>query len=177
MKRVRTALRQAREAIRQGRCNDRWDHTSSEVLYHRVLYRNRELLSAARDASYMLGLIERRTVHKGGSLADFDREIAPPNPDIIVAYHELMILIRLRILKAMKARLKTMCGRTVRKMLYVATYLLCHCPDKDKIRLGISRKAALRVFQCNWAIDDWDLTFRPRVRYLFRLIFPLFIVF
>ena len=101
-------------------------------------------------------------VHRGGSLADFDDEIAPPSQDIIVAYHELIILMRLRVLEAMEARLMTMCGRKVRRMLYVATYILCHCPDKERIRLGISRKDALRVFPRNWAIDDWDLTLRPR---------------
>ena len=161
VKRMRIALRQARDAIRQGRCNDRWDHISSDALYRGVLYRNRELLSAARDASYLLGLIENGAVHSGGSLDDFDPQIAPPSQEITVAYHELIILIRLRLLKAMKARLKTMCRTKLRKMLYVATYLLCHCPDKDKIRLGISRKVTLRVFPCNWAIDDWELNFRP----------------
>ena len=156
---VRIALRQARDAIRQGRSNDRWDYTSRDVHYRGVLYRNRELLSAARDASYLLGLIRNRVVHSGGSLDDFDRQIAPSSQDIIVAYHELIILVRLRILKAMKARLKTTCRKKIRKMLYVATYLLCYCPDKEKLRLGISRKATLRVLP--W-IDDWDLTFRPR---------------
>ena len=159
VKRMRIALRQARDAIRQGRSNDHWDHTSSNVHYRGVLYRNRELLSAARDASYLLGLIESRAVHSGGSLDGFDRKIAPSSQDIIVAYHELIILIRLRILKAMNARLKTMCRKELLKMLCVSTYLLCYCPDKDKIRLGISRKATLRVLP--W-IDDWDLTFRTR---------------
>ena len=159
VKRVRIALRQARDAIRQRRSNDRWDHISSDVHHRRVLYRNGELLSSARDASYLLGLIEKRAVHRGGSLDDFDRKVAPSSQDIIVAYHELIILIRLRVLKAMNARLETMCRKTILKMLCVATYLLYHCPDKDKIRLGISRKATLRVLP--W-IDDWDLTFRPR---------------
>ena len=159
VKRVRIALRQARDAIRQGRSNDRWDHISNDVHYRGVLYRNEELLSAARDAAYLLGLIENKAVHCGGSLDGFDPQIAPSSQDIIVAYHELIILIRLRMLKAMSARLKTMCREKLLKMLCVATYLLCYCPDKDKIRLGISRKATLPVLP--W-IDDWDLTFRPR---------------
>lgn len=165
LKRVRVAQNQARDVILQRRRNDCCEHISSDVLYRGALYRNNGLLSAARDASYLLGLIENRVVRRGGtSLDDFDRQIKLPSQDIIVAYHELIILIRLRLLEAMQARLKTMCKEKIRKMLYVATYIVCDCPDKDKIRLGISRKVTLRNIPGSWAVDDLELAFRPRCR-------------
>lgn len=163
LKRVRVAQKQARDVVRQGRRNDRRDYTSRDVLYRGVLYRNGELLSAARNASYLLGLIENKVVCSGGtSLADFDCQFALPRQDIIFAYYELTILIRLRILEAMKVRLKNMCKEKIRMMLYVATYLVCNCPDRDKIRLGISRKPAVRFIPWSWMIDDWDLSLKPR---------------
>lgn len=162
LKRTRVAQQQARDVVRQGRGNECYNHTSKNVLYHGVLDRNNELLSAARNASCLRDLIEKRVIYSGGSLDDLDRQIAQPSRDILVAYYELMILIRLRILKAMNVRLTSMCKDKIRKMLYVATYIVCHCPDKDKIRLGISRKVALCVVPGSWATDDLDMTFRPR---------------
>ena len=163
LKRMRIAQIQARDVVLQGRRNDCYDHISSNTLYRGVLDRNNELLCTARNASYLLKLIENRVVYSGGTSRDnFDGRIVPSSQDIVVAYHELMILICLRFLGAMEARLKTVGKEQIRKMLYVATYLLCDCPDKDKIRLGISRGVAFRVFPWNWAIDEWDLVFRPR---------------
>lgn len=163
LKRMRAAQFQARDVVLQGRRNDCCDHISSDVLYRGVLYRNDELISMARGASYLLGLIEKRVVYSGGtSLDDFDRQIAPPRQNTIIAYHELMILMRLRFLEAMQARLKTMCKGEVRNMLFVATYLVCDCPDKDKIRLGISRKVVSLKVPVSWDIDDLDFAFRPR---------------
>lgn len=159
LKRLRLAQKQAQDVVRQGRRNDRCDHTSSGILYRGVLYRNEELLSAARCASYLLRLIEDRVVYTGGtSLDELDREITPSSHHIIVAFHELMILIRLRLLEAMQARLKNMRKEKIRKMLYVATYLVRDCPDKKKIRLGISREKTRRSSM----IDDMDLAFKPR---------------
>lgn len=161
LKRVRVAQKQARDIVRQGCRNNRCDHTSSDVLYRGVLYRNDQLLSAAKDASYVLGLIENRVVYSGGSSPDdFDSQIARPSQTTIVAYHQLIILIRLRLLEAMQARLKTMGKKEIRRMLHVATYFVYHCPDKDKIRLGISRKIALRNLP--WVIDGLDLDFIPK---------------
>ena len=163
LKRMRVAQNQARDVVLQGRRNDCCDHISSDTLYLGVLYRNNELLSIARDASYLLGLIENRAVYSGGtSLDDFDRHVAPPSQDIIVAYHELRILIRLRYLEAMQTRLKTMCREETRRMLHVATYLVCDCPDKDKIRLRISRKAAPINVPVGWDLDDLEMALRPR---------------
>ena len=163
LKRVRVAQKEAREVVQQGRRNNLWDHISSDALYRGILYRNGWLLSAAKDASHLLGLIENKVVYVGGSSPDgFDRQAAPSSQDIIIVYYELMILIRLRYLEAMEDRLKTMCKRKVRKMLYVATYLVCDCPDKDKIRLHISYTITLRFVPWGWTIDDWDLEFRPR---------------
>ena len=163
LKRVRVAQRQAREVVQQGRRNDRWDHVSSDALYRGVLYRNGRLLSMAMDASHLLGLIENKVVHDGGiSLIGFDRQLTPTSQDIIIVYHELIILTRLRSLKAMEDRLQTMCKRKIRKMLYVATYIVCDCPDEDKIRLGISRTVALRVIPWSWVIDTLELASRPR---------------
>ena len=165
LKRVRVAQQQAREAVRQGRRKDRCEHTSSDMLYDGVLYRNRQMLSAARNASCLLRLIENKVVFRGGPpLENIDGQIAPPSRDIIVAYYEIMILMRLRLLKAMNARLKTMCKEKIRKMLYVATYIVCHCPDKDKIRMGISRKVPLRVVPWSWVIDELDSVSKPRCR-------------
>lgn len=165
LKRVRVAQNQARDVVLQGRRNDCCDHISSDALYRGVLYRNDGLLSTARDASYLLGLIENRKVQGGGtSLDDFDRQITLPSQDIILAYHELIVLISLRFLKAMQARLKTTRKEKIRKMLYVATYIVCDCPDKDKIRLGISRKVTLHNIPGSWTIDDLELAFRPRCR-------------
>ena len=110
----------------------------------------------------MLKLIENKVVYIGGTSQDFDSQIAPPKHDIIVAYHELMILLSLRFLEAMKARLNYMAKEKIRKMLYVATYLVCNCPDKDKIRLGISHNVTFRAAPWNWAVDEWDLVSRPK---------------
>lgn len=67
LKRMRVAQNQARDVVLQGRRNDCCDHISSDALYLGVLYRSDELLSMARDASYLLGLIEKRVVNKGGT--------------------------------------------------------------------------------------------------------------
>ena len=163
LKRVRVAQREARDVVKQGRRNDRWHHISSDALYRAVLFQNGRLLSAAKNASHVLGLVENRVVYSGGtSLDSFDRQAPPSSQDIIITYHELIILIRLRSLKAMKDRLKTMCKRKIQTMLYVATYLVCDCPDKDKVRLGISHTITSRAIPWSWVIDGWDLEFRPR---------------
>ena len=165
LKRVRVAQREAREVVQQGRRNDRWDHISSDALYRGVLYRNGRLLSMAMDASHLLGLIENKVVHDGGtSQVGFDRQLTPSSQDIIIAYHELIILARLRSLKAMKDRLQAMCKQKIRKMLYVATYIVCDCPDEDKIRLGISRAVPLRVIPWSWVIDTCESGSKPRCR-------------
>ncbi len=163
LQRMRVAQIQARDVVLQGRRNDSCDHISSDTLYREVLNRNTRLLCAARDASYLLKLIENKVVYIGGtSQDDFDRQVAPPKQDIIIAYHEVMILLSLRFLEAMKARLQYMGKEKIRKMLYVATYLVCNCPDKDKIRLGISRNVTFHAAPWNWAVDEWDLVYRPR---------------
>ena len=163
LKRVSVAQKQARDIVRQGRCKDPCNHISRGMLFGGVIYRNEELLSAAKNASYLLRLIEKRVVYSGGEpLQDFYHRNAPRSHDIIVAYHEFVILMRLRLFEAMKARLKTMYRKKIRNLQYVATYLLCDCPDKDKILLGISRRNnALRPATSNWATDDLDEAFRP----------------
>ena len=163
LKRVRVAQNQARDVVRQGRRSDLCQSTSKHVLHLNVLYRNGELVSAARNASHLAGLIENKVVCRGGTLLeDFEGQNALPRKDIIDAYYELMILIRLRNLKAMNARLKTMYKEKIRMMLHLATYLVCHCPDKDKIRLGISYKPAVRFIPWSWTIDNWDDSLTPR---------------
>ena len=163
LKHVRAAQREAQDVVKRGRRNDRWHHISSDALYRAVLFRNGRLLSAAKDASHVLGLVENGVVYSGGtSLDSSDHEVPPSNQDIITAYHELIILIRLRSLKAMKDRLKTICKGKIQNMSYVATYLVCNCPDKDKILLSISRTVTLRAIPWSWVIDGWDLESRPR---------------
>ena len=121
------------------------------------------MLSMAKDASYTLRLIENRVVYSGGTPpGDFERHMAPSSHDIVVAYHELGILIRLRSLEAMEARLERTSKARIRHMLCVATYFICDCPDEAKIRLGISRKVALNKIPWGWASDDMDLAFVPR---------------
>lgn len=165
LKRVRVAQKEAREVVQQGRRNDLWDHISSDARYRGTLYRNGRLLSAAKAASHLLWLIENKVVYIAGTSPDgFNRQAAPSSQDVIIAYHELMILVHLKELTAMDDRLKTMCKRRIRKMLYVATYLVCDCPDKDKILLGISRTTNLRVIPWGWIIDNWDWEFRPRCK-------------
>ena len=165
LKRVRVAQKEAREIVEQGRRTNLLDHISSDALYRGILYRNGRLLSAAKDASHLLGLIENKVVYSGGtSPGGFDRLAAPSSQDVIIAYHELMILMRLRYLEAIDDRLEIMCKRKIRNMLYVATYLVCDCPDKDKILLGISRTIILPVIPGGWMTDDWDLGFRPRCK-------------
>ena len=163
-KRIRVAQRQARDAVQRGCHNDRWDHISKEVCYRSVLHRNHQLYTAAREANHLLGLIKSGVIHMGGtSPARVNDQSAPSGKDIIVAYHEIVILIRLRCLKAMKDRLKTMCKGKIRKMLHVATYLVRDCPDADKIRLNISRRVTSRIVPWSWVIDDCQLDpTRPR---------------
>ena len=160
LKRVRIAQKQARGAFQQGRRSERWDHVSKDAFYHSILHRNNQLLSAASDACHLLKLIEEQVVYRGRK-PELEY-IIPCSNDIILGYYELTILIRLRSLKAMKDRLKTMCKRQIRKMLYVATYLVCDCPDTDKIRLGISRRVVLRSTPWSWVVDHWDSDSRPR---------------
>lgn len=164
VKRVRIALRQARAVVQGGLRIYRCDYTSTDALYGGVLYRNEEVLSSARKATSLVGLIERRVVYSGGtSLDEFDRKIAPSSLEIIAAYHEVMILTRLRVLEAMEQRLKTMCNGSISKLIYVAKYLACDCPDRDKIRLGISHRVALQVIPCTYSTDDLDFAL-PRCR-------------
>ena len=167
LKRVRVAQREAREAVQKRRPDIRWDHTSKDAFYLGILQRNERLLSAAKDACHLLKLIENKVVCSGGTSSNsVDSEVTPSSHDIIIAYHELIILIRLRSLKAMRDRLSNMCKRKIRKMLYVATYIVCDCPDKDKIRLGISRHATLRIISWSWVLENWDLISGPRCQML-----------
>lgn len=62
LKRVRVAQREALEAVEKERRNNRWDHTSKDAFYRAVLHCNGRLLSTAKDASPMRGLIENRVV-------------------------------------------------------------------------------------------------------------------
>ena len=163
LKRVRVAQREARDVVKQTRRNDHRHHISSDGLYRGVLYKNGRLLSMARDASHVLYLIKDKVIYKGGTSFELvDRQVTPSSHDIIIAYHELAVLIRLKLLTAMSDRLGTMCKRKIRKMLYVATYLACYCPDKEKIRLGISRTGTLGPIPWSWFVDNWDVEFIPR---------------
>ena len=163
LKRTRIAQREARDAVKQARRKEHWHNISNDGLYQGVLYRSGRLLSAAKNASHMLDFIEKKVVYSGG--ASFDGlagHVSPSGQNIIIAYHELVILQRLGIPKAMEDRLKTMSKQKIREMLYVATYLVCHCPDKLKIRVGISRANPLRVFSWSWISDSLDGDARPR---------------
>ena len=163
LKRSRIAQRQARDAVKQARRKDHWHHISNDGLYQGVLYRNGRLLSAARNASYVLDLIEKKVVYSGGTSFDgLAGHVTPSGQNIIIAYHELVILQRLGMPQAMEDRLKSMSKRKIREMLYVATYLVCHCPDKHKIRVGISRANPLRTFSWSWISDSLDGDARPR---------------
>ena len=165
LKRLRIAQREAREVVQQGPRNDRWHHMKDVALYVAVLYRNYRLFSMARDASHVLDLIERKVAYSGGTIPnDFDRKVTPSRQNNLIAYHELAFLIRLKLSKAMEDRLETMCKRKLRQMLYVATYLVCYCPDEDKIRLGISRAITLRGTPWSWARYNMESDPRPRCR-------------
>lgn len=166
-KRLRIAQRQAREVVQQPRRNEHRDHISINTFYGGVLYRNERLVSAAKDASHLLELIEGRVIYSGGTAQDdFDRLAASSRNDIITAYHELVILRRLKLPKAMEDRLKSMCKQVVRNMLHVAKYLVCYCPDNDKIRLGVSRKVALQKIPWSWVIDGQDPEPRPKCQFI-----------
>lgn len=155
--------REARDVVKRGLRNDRWHHISSDGLYRAVLFHNDRLLSAAKGASHVLGLVENRVVYGGGALPDsFDHQVPPSSQDIITAYHELIILIRLRSPKAMKDRPKTIRKGTIQDMSYVATHIVCNCPDKDKIRLNISCTVTMHAIPWSWVIDCGDLESRPR---------------
>lgn len=163
LKRTRIAQRQAREAVKQARRKDHWHHISNDGVYQGVLYRNGRLLSAAKHASYVLDLMEKKVIHSGRTSFDgLAGHVTPSGQNIIIAYHELVILQRLGKPKAMEDRLKTMRRRKIREMLYVATYLACHCPDKHKIRVGISRATPQRAFPWSWVPDSLDGEVRPR---------------
>ena len=163
LKRTRIAQREAREAVEQARRKDHWDHISNDGLYQGVLYCNGRLLSAARHASYVLDLMERKVIHGGETSFDgLAGHVTPSGQNVIIAYHELVILQRLGKPKAMEDRLKSMCTRKIQEMLYVATYLACHCPDKHKIRVGISRTTPLRALSWGLISDSWDGEARPR---------------
>ena len=163
LKRTRIAQREARDAVKQAPRKDYWHHISNDGLYQGVLYRNGKLLSAARNASNVLDLIEKKIVYSGGTSFDgLGGHVAPSRQNIIIAYHELVILSRLSMLGAMEDRLETMSKRKIREMLYVATYLLCHCPDKHKILVGISRATPLRDFSRSWVSESLDGDARPR---------------
>ena len=163
LKRTRIAQREARDAVKQARRKDHWHHISNDGLYRGVLYRNGRLLSAARHASHVRNLIEKKVVYSGGTSFDgLAGHVAPSGQNIIIAYHELIILQRLGVPKAMDDRLNSMSIRKIREMLYVATYLVCHCPDKHKIRVGISRASTFRALSWNWVSDSPDGDARPR---------------
>ena len=163
LKRTRIAQREARDAAKRTRRKDHWHNISNDGLYQGVLYRNGRLLSAARHASYVLDLIEKKVVYSGGTSFDgLAGHVTPSGQNIIIAYHELLILQRLGTPRVMEYRLKTMSKRKIREMFYVATYLVCHCPDKHKIRVGISRATTLRAFPCSWVSDSMDGDARPR---------------
>lgn len=163
MKRVRVAQREARDVVKRGRRIERWHHISGDALYRAVLFRNGRLLSTAKDALHVLGLVENRVVYGGGTFPDsFDRQVPPTSQDIITTYHELIILIRLRSFIAMKDRLETVSKGKIQNMSYVATYLVCNCPDKDKIRLNISRTVSLCAIPGSGVIDGWYLESTPR---------------
>ena len=176
--RIRVAQREARDVVQHGRRNDRHAHISRNTFYGGVLYRNERLLTASKDASHLLGLIENRVVYNGGTPSDgFVRDqAAPSSHDIIIAYHELVILRRLRSFKAMNHRLTTLGKHKIQKMLYVATYLVCYCPDNDKIRFGISRKLTLRILPWSWVIDARDLEPRPRCHFIVAARTSFFVV-
>ena len=163
LNRTRIAQRQARDAVKQARRKDHWHHISNDGLYQGVLYRNGRLLSAARHASHVLDLIAKKVIHSGGTSFDgLTDHVTPSGQNIIVAYHEVVILQRLGMPRAMEDRLKTLSKRKIRDMLYVATYLVCHCPDIHKIRVGISRATPLRACSWSWIPDSWDRDARPR---------------
>ena len=163
LKRTRIAQREAREAVKQARRRDHWHHISTDGLYQGVLYRNGRLLSAAKQASYVLDLMERKVIHSGGTSFDGSAgHVTPSGQNVIIAYLELVILQRLGKSQAMEDRLKNMCKRKIREMLYVATYLACHCPDKHKIRVGISRTIPLRALAWGLVSDSWDGEVIPR---------------
>ena len=167
-KRVRVAQREARVAVQQGGRNDRRDHISRDARYRLVLHRNGRLLAAAHGASHLVRLVENNVVYGDGTPHDgFDIVIPPPpsSQDVRIAYHDLSTLICLHSLQAMRDRLQAVCGRRIRNMLHVAIYLVCDCPDQDKIRLGISRRLTPREAAAkpwSWALDYGDMEFRPR---------------
>ena len=163
MRSTRIAQREARDAVKQARRKDHWHHISNDGLYRGVLYRNGRLLSAARHASHVRDLIEKKVVYSGGTSFDgIAGHVTPSGQNIIIAYHEIVILLRLGMPKAMENRLENMDKRKIREMLYVATYLVCHCPDKHKIRVGISRATPLRALSWSWVSDSSDGDARPR---------------
>ena len=169
LKRTRIAQREARDAAKQARRNDHWHHISNDGLYRGVLYRNGMLLFAARNAAHVLDLIEKKVVYSGGTSFDgLAGHVTPSGQNIVIAYHELVILLRLWMPEAMHDRLKTMSKQKIRDMLYVATYLLYHCPDKHKIRVGISRAIPLRAIYWSWVSDNLDGDVRPRCHMLNR---------
>lgn len=57
----------------------------------------------------------------------------------------------------MKDRPKTICKGKIQDMSYVATYVFCNCPDKDKIRLNFSCTVTTRAIPWSWVIDCGDL--------------------
>ena len=168
-KRTRIAQKEARDAVKQVRRKDHWHHISNDGLYQGVLYRNGRLLSMARRASYVLDLIEKKVIHSGATpFNGVTDHVTPSGQNIIVAYHELVILQRLGTPRTMDDRLRTMSKRTIRDMLYVATYLVCHCPDQHKIRVGVSRTSPLHAFSCSWIPDGMDGDARPRCHIINR---------
>ena len=163
LKRTRIAQREAREAVKQSRRKEHWHHISNDGLYQGVLYRNGRLLNEASHASHVLDLMEKKVTHSGGTSFDgLASHITPSSQNIIIAYHELVILQRLGKPRAMEDRLKTMCKRRIQEMLYVATYLVCYCPDKYKIGVGISRATPWRAFSWSLESDYLDGEARPR---------------
>ena len=173
-KHVRVAQQEARHAVavqQQGRrsnnnnINHRRENISQNALYRLVLHRNNRLLLSAHAASHILSLVARNVLHGGGGIPhnDFDiTSIRPPSQDLVIAYHELTILIRLYWLEAMQERLQDMCRRRIQAMLYVATYLVLECPDKDKIRLGISRRVHPATSSSGGILNKRHVAFEPR---------------
>ena len=76
LKRMRMAQKQAQDIVRQGCRIDRCDHMSSHETHQGVLWRNTRLLFAARQASYLLGLIENRVVSRKIDTFDYPRRVA-----------------------------------------------------------------------------------------------------